>query len=429
MAAAVVPNPAMMFLSWKGGAQGSAPPKRDDFREAFQSRLAARLAARDYTAKGTGPSRRSGRSQSADRRQARERELTSRATSESDESRQIAGVKEENRPEETRRTQKRTESQVAAAGLAEDKSQSVSLPRHDSQGAATASPPQALQDLITFLQSQPNGTLKIPAAQIPAVAAYLVSAGLPAEEVDRLVSSPNFAAKGLSAAELQAAWQRTQGQAPAGETLAEPSAGSKPSVAGLNLSTEAQKIVQDPDYRARWQRLTLPESMLPTLRLAVARLGTTPEGLVRLEDDSQGKSLPLSRVWEVLQSGLDQASLSEAGAKSTLAPGETSSPTALLGEQSVSLEEVAEWRQILLQAGLKPEEVDKLLGEYPSNQEDLKTTLLALAPPEEPPSVLSDPKPLYLPENLRLSPFFWQSQANGDQSQMDGNGGENQQYS
>ena len=429
MPATVVPNPDMMFLSWKGGAQGSAPPRRDDFREVFQGRLAARLASRNHTVKGADSSRRSGRSQTTSRRQLRQGGLTSRTTSGSDDSRRVAGVEEKNRPEKTRRTQKRAESQVAVAGLAEDKSQSVPHPRSDQSEAASASPPQALQNLITFLQSQPHGTLKISPEQIPAVTAYLVSAGLPSEEVERLIASPDFATKGLSAANLQGAWQRTQGQKPAGETWAESSTGAKPPVAGLNLPPAAQEILQDPDYKARWERFTLPASMLPTLRLALARLGVTPEALAQLEDESQGKGIPLSRVWQVLQSGQGKGSLSAAGAPSTPSPGETPFPAALLEERPVSLEEMAAWRQILLKAGLEPEEVETLLGqESPGNQEDLKTTLLALAPPEEQPSVLSNPKPLYLPENLRLSPFFWQGQTHGNQSQLSGHGGENQQY-
>jgi uncharacterized protein (DUF736 family) len=273
--------------------------------------------------------------------------------------------------------------------------------------------------------------MKIAPEQTPAVAAYLVSAGLPAEEVERLTSSPDFIAKGLSAADLQAAWQRTQtqGQKAVGETLAMPSTETKPTVAGLNLPTAAQEILQDPDYKARWERFTLPASMLPTLRLALARLGATPEALAQLEDGAQGKGIPLSRVWQVLQSGQSQGSLSQATTPSPPSSGENPSPAALLAERPVSLEEMAEWRQILLKAGLEPQEVEKLLGqESVGNQEDLKTNLLALAPPDEQPSVLSNPKPLYLPQNLRLSPFFWQGQAHGDQSQLSGNGGENQQY-
>ena len=431
MPATVVPNPNMTFLSWKGGAQGSAPPRRDDFREVFKGRLAARLAARHHTVRGTESARRSEKSQTTGRRQPREKVPASQTTSGSDEPRQTARVKEENRPEETRRTQKRAESQVAATGLAEDKSQSVSQPRPAQPEDASTSMPQALQDLITFLQSQPDGTLKISPEQIRAVAAYLVSAGLPSEEVERLIASPDFAAKGLSAADLQAAWQRTQTQTqkPAGESVAKSSTGSKSSEAGLNLPPEAQKIVQDPDYKSRWERLTLPASMLPTLRLALARLGVTPQVLAQLEDESQGKGIPLSRVWQVLQGGQGKGSLPVAGASSTPASGENFSAAALQKEQPASLEEMAGWRQILLKAGLEPEEVEKLLGqESPGSQEDLKTTLLALAPPDEQPSVLSHPKPLYLPQNLRLSPFFWQGQAHGDQSQLSGNGNENQQY-
>lgn len=360
--------------------------------------------------------------------QQRASELASRAASRSDEPRQIANARNKNRRDETHRTQKRSESQMAVP-VAEHKSQNISHPQHNHPGTSSASPPPALQNLISFLQSQPDGSLKIPPEQIPEVAAYLVSAGLPSEEVERLLSSPGFSERGLSAADLEAAWQRSQSQEPSAETLAKSSAGPKQPSGGPNLPPEAQEILQNPDYRARWERLTLPEGMLPTLRLALARLGITPEGLARLEEESQGKGIPLSRVWQILQGGQNRVSLTEASPKSTLSPGENPSPSAMLEERPVTGEEVAEWRQILLEAGFKPEEVEKLLGQKsPANQEDLKSALMALAPPKEPISALSEPKPLYLPEHLRLSPFFWQGQANWDQSHLNGNGSGDQQY-
>jgi hypothetical protein len=73
--------------------------------------------------------------------------------------------------------------------------------------------------------------------------------------------------------------------------------------------------------------------------------------------------------------------------------------------------------------------VGKLLGEKsPGTQDDLKTSLLALAPSEEPPPALTEPKPLYQPQNLQMRPFFWQSEQGGDQPQLNGDGsGANEQ--
>jgi hypothetical protein len=64
-----------------------------------------------------------------------------------------------------------------------------------------------------------------------------------------------------------------------------------------------------------------------------------------------------------------------------------------------------------------------LLGQKsPGTQEELKTSLLAAAPTEEPLSIVAEPKPLYQPQNLQMRPFFWQSQDGGDQPQLNGDG-------
>jgi hypothetical protein len=201
MLTAFGPNPATMFLSWRGGARASAPPRQDDFREVFKGRLLARLASRSKAAPETGSRGTARQSRLTKRHQAKAGESGLRTASRSGESRQTAEAGERNREDRVRRTRKQDESQAAVAGLAADAGQSATGPRPVQVGA-NPSPPQALQDLITFLQSLPNGSLKIAPDQIQAVANYLLSAGLPQEEVERLLLSPDFTQKGLTAEDL-----------------------------------------------------------------------------------------------------------------------------------------------------------------------------------------------------------------------------------
>lgn len=426
------PNPATMFLSWRGGAKASIPPRQDDFRQVFQGRLQARLSSRDRAVqaaeRGLGP----GRCRLINRYLQQPAEPETQTASGSNETQRIFSAEGRNRQEEALRTRKQGESQAAVPGLAAGNREPIPSPGVNNQGAAATSPPQALQDLITFLQSLPNGTLKIPPPKIPAVAGYLLSAGLPREEVEKLLLSPGFGAKGLSAEDVQAAWQRTQGRAVSPETSAEPgvqppvepAAEAKQFPQGLTLPSEVQEIIESPDYRSRWERLTVAEDMLPLLRLALARLGCSPQALARLDEEAHGEGgLSLARVWQVLQQDRDRVIQPEASKQKGASPGENPLPADALEAQPVSPREVAEWRQLLLKAGVKPEVVEKMLSQgSPANQEDLKSTLLALAPPDEPPAALSEPKPLYLPENLRLRLFAPQGRTDWDQSQLNGQG-------
>lgn len=429
MLTAFGPNPATLFLSWRGGARASAPPRQDDFREVFQSRVLGRLTSRDRMAPAANSIGGPGKSRLTSRPQAKPLDSWFQAVSGSDNLRRMAGARETNRRDETRQARKQGEFQATVPGVAADVGQRAEDLRPGQAGANIAGPPQPLQDLIAFLQSLPNGSLKVAPEQIPAVANYLLSAGLPREEVEGLLWSPDFAEKGLNAADLQAAWQRTQGQAASAETAAqfsaEPGAAVQP---GLNLPPKAQEMVQASDYRAKWGRATVPESALPALRLALARLGCSPQDLVRLEEEAQGQGLSLSRVWQTIQQAGNRVSQPEVRGQNRPFDGGNPSPSAMLGERQITAAEVAEWRQLLVKAGLEPEVVDKMLGQaHPATQGDLKTTLLALAPPEEP-VALSDPKPLYLPENLRLRPFFPKGQANGDQTHLHSQGNGEQQF-
>ncbi len=432
-------SPTVMFLSPGRGAQASTPPVQDSFREVFQGRLVARLSSQAKASGGTqrrssllkttrkgntqlglGKGRATGRSQQGTKKSA------PGAVSDSGESGRVSSTRGRKLWDEARQTHKKSKSQTAALSLGADQTHASSQPVPNPNGSASASPPQALQDLIAFVQSQPDGILKIPMGQAPAVAAVLLNAGLPQEEVDRLLFAPGAQEKGLSAVDLEAAWQRVQGLTAAREPSEGP--GGQP-IDGSNLPQEAQEIRQNPDYRALWERLSLPQSMLPTLRLALARLGGAPEDLAQLEEETQGNGIPLARVWQLLQNVLGRQTLDQTSAQSQPSPGENFSQAAILGERPVTGEEMAEWRQVLIKAGLQPELVEKLLGqESPANQEELKATLLALAPQEELPPEQSVPKPLYLPNFLRLRPVSLQDQARGEQPHLEGNGtGEQQQ--
>jgi len=280
--------------------------------------------------------------------------------------------------------------------------------------------PLLLKEFMAFLATLPDQTLKVQPEQAKDLAALLLSAGLPQEEVERLLFTPTSLEKGLSLADVQAAWQRVQETMPSQISA---KGAVQPSTSEFTLPEEAQELLQSREYQRVWERLTLPKSELPVVRLALARLGASPEDLAQLDEEAAGQDIPLSRIWQILQNCQKPASVPTGGEKVQLPQGETPSQANLLSEQPVIGEEVEEWRQVLLKAGIPAEVVEKVLGSVsPADQEQLKATLLALAPSEKPPPALSEPKPLYLPDGLRLKPFFWQAKANGEQSQQ-GKGG------
>ena len=272
--------------------------------------------------------------------------------------------------------------------------------------------PQSLRDFLAFLQSLPGGSLKIPQDQVAAVSSFLVNAGLPQAEVNRLLNPSSSGESSLTAADLMAAWQQSHGQ---GQGMA---GGSGPaSVQATAAPTQAQTtqdIRQTPDYRAMWEHLTLPDSLLPTLRLALANLGATPEALAQLDRESQGHGIPLTRVWGILQNLQNGQNVNSAGAQG----GAANAQAAVIGQQKASGAEMRDWRQMLLQAGVPAEVASQLAGHNsPVTEEQLKNKLLSMAPPEQGPPVMDNPKPLYLPGNLRMRPFLWQSQTGSEQPQ------------
>jgi hypothetical protein len=167
-----------MFASWARGAEASTPPVRDAFQDVFANHLLARLNARNSAPGGTNRSlSRLGSTRKADTRwqpdngraavcsQPRKEE-TARTASSSEEPRRISADRGK-RLQELHKAQRRPKSQAAAAGLAADQNQPAAQSPQNQSGATAANPPQALQDLITFLQSFPGGSLKISPEQAP----------------------------------------------------------------------------------------------------------------------------------------------------------------------------------------------------------------------------------------------------------------------
>jgi len=415
------PGPAMFPLSSGRGVRTQAHLAQDVFQDVFQSRLAARLVSLDRGAALSGAKALSGEkttgvgSGEATQKGRRSRESQFRSALGATESRQAA-LARGGKGRAGLRAAKQSGTEVVLTGLGkgETRKRSLSGSRTGNSTAAStsvdASLPPRLKELMSFISSQPEQSLRIPPGQASQVAALLLQAGLPQEEVERLIFSLGSQGKGLTAADLGAAWLRAQGLIPA--TGAAKSAAS--SGAGSTLPGEAQEILQNPGYKRLWERLTVPAEMLPTLRLALSRLGASPHDLAQLEGDSQSNGIPLSQVWQILQKCRPGSSLPEANLQGQPSQEEALADPALLGKQPVTGEEMAEWRQLLLKAGLQPEMVEKLLGySSPATQEELKGALLALAPSEAPPAALDDPKPLYLPNSLRMLPFVWEGQGKG----------------
>lgn len=413
-----------MFPSRGQGAGTSAPPPQDTFREVFQSRLQARLNSQDSSCRDTA--NRTSRLASPRALDHRGSPVTGRRAAPGATTAAASHPAAYSQVNKTRHQEqqvhKGSQSQAAQDSTASQK------------GSGATGLPQGVSDLLAFLQALPGGALTVPPEQVPAVSSYLVNAGLPQAEVNQLLTPNGSQGVTLTAANLMAAWQQAQGQG-AGPGLGQPQAGASQTQTGADQSPAPQDIRQTQDYQALWDRLSLPQSQLPTLRLALAKLGATPEALAKLDEQSQGgQGIPLTRVWQMLQNVTDSPG---AGGQTSASSQAVTSQSALVGQQPVTGGEMAEWRQMLLAAGLPSEVVDKLWGRTsPDTQGQLKTRLLSMAPDEQSLQVIDNPKPLYLPANLRLRPFFWQGQNGGSpfqapfqeqaqgQAQLNGNGAE-----
>jgi hypothetical protein len=245
--------------------------------------------------------------------------------------------------------------------------------------------PPALSALLELIENSPDEVLPLPPSRQPEIAAHLRGAGLSPAAVEALLTSPRVLDQGLTATEVRAAWLKTV----LGEDKAPPE--------GWQVSAPAH-------YQALGERLHLPLEALPDLRLALLHLGVSPEALAGLEESATPQGLPLGRVWQLLKAGLHQAQAApEAGAN----PGRQ-----VMLDAPPAAQEVEQWRQLLLQSGFSPEAVTVLLGsQTPASVAELRARLAGLAPSAAPPETQDAPKPLYLPEDLRLRSLWWENRS------------------
>jgi len=269
-----------------------------------------------------------------------------------------------------------------------------------------------LKSLIEFLNQQPGQALKVSQDLLPQVEALLLKAGLPAEQVENLLTSPRFQELGLTATDVQSAWQK------AAQNALQGSAGALDNTLSLTsgqlASLQNRNITSQSDYQNMWQNLTLPAKSLPDLRLELQQLGVPSETLANLNEQNFPQGVSLTQVWQLIQ----QASQSAA---TTAANGNTVSPQLLNGG-----EDMEKWRQLLVQSGMDPELAQTMTtASTPTNQEELRTGLLKIAPPVALSQSQDTPKPLYLPENLRVHqiPVLQQENVGQGQGESSGNSG------
>ena len=268
--------------------------------------------------------------------------------------------------------------------------------------AAAAAPavvemPPTLKELMEFLNQQPNQALKVPPDRLPEVEAFMLKAGLAPDQVQNLMTSPRFQEQGLTAQDVQSAWVKT-----AQNALQENAASldtNLPLTSGQKSNLQAQNIGGQKDYQQMWQNLTLPAKALPELRLELQNLGVPAEALTNLNEQNFPQGIPLTQVWQMIQ---------QAPKSATATPTATADPAKLTTAQdSIPLlnggKDMEKWRELLVQAGMDPELAQAMVsGSEPANQEELRISLLKVAPPPAPPTDLEVPKPLYLPESVRV---------------------------
>ena len=268
--------------------------------------------------------------------------------------------------------------------------------------------PKALKGLMSFLNQQPGQTLKVPADRLPEVERFLLKAGIAPEQVERLLNSPSFQEQGLTAGGVQSAWQNS---IQSSLQQAQTSMGLGPSVSDLTSRS---------DYREMWDNLTLPPESLADLRLELQQLGVAPEAVAKLNEQNFPQGVPLRQVWQLIQQS-SKISAAVAGGNTP-----ASSPLLLNGQ-----EDVAKWRQFLVKAGMDPELAQTLVsGSSPANREELRTGLLKMAPPDLQLQGQETPKPLYLPQSVRVRAVpLWQQQSDMGQGGNSESGNWTQNFS
>ncbi|MFZ5450343.1 MAG: flagellar hook-length control protein FliK [Thermodesulfobacteriota bacterium] len=297
-------------------------------------------------------------------------------------------------------------------------------------------PPQ-LQALVDFLNQQPNQALQVPADRVATVQNFLLQAGLPAEQVESLVNSPRFQEMGLTATDVKSAWMKATQKALQESATALDS--NLPLTSGQLANLQTKNITKQPDYQKMWQDLTLPAKDLPSLRLQLQQLGVQPETVQTLNEQKFPNGISLDQVWELIQQApksspvastipmaANTATIPTAANTATIPTAANTatqnnvmaSPPLLAGGQDLD-----NWRQLLVKAGMDQELAQSLTSaSTPTNQEELRTTLLQLVPPASQPESQDMPKPQYLPTNLRVRQIPVLQQANVGQGQEGGSG-------
>lgn len=291
--------------------------------------------------------------------------------------------------------------------------------------------PPTLKALVDFLNQQPDQALKVPANRLPEVESFLMQAGLPPAQVESLISSPNFSEQGLTAQNIQAAWQnavkdslqQTIG-ANGNQIAANLQQGPlQQTVASAAQVVSLQNIVNKPEYQQMWQSLTLPQQDLPALRAELQKLGVPPETLTDLNAQNYPQGISLAKVWQYLQ----QAPKSPVGSTDAISGDSLKAAKAADAIPIIGAgQDVAKWRQFLTDAGMDPELAKTMIpNPDPSTRGDLRTDLMQVAPPPATPQQTDAPKPLYLPGNLRVHQVPQLQQTTAGQGQGESSANDN----
>ncbi len=293
--------------------------------------------------------------------------------------------------------------QAAWQNACQDSSQKAQLaqltqatPSQVAKSTVNLEMPPVLKALNDLINQQPGQTLKLTPERLQQVQAFLQKAGIPPEQVETLLNASQVQEQGLTASEVQATWQKSL------KTTVKQAL----TASGSQL-TVAQDLASQPDYQSQWQNLTIPAQSLGDLRQALQKLGVPPDALKDLNAQNFPDGVPVTQVWQLIQqsgkSAYKSAPLLDGGA------------------------DLAKWRQLLTQAGMDPEVVQKLTsGPSPTNQADLRAALEQLSP-QPTPQGEEGAKPLYLPQGVRVQkvPLSPQNDAGQGHGQGSGNLGQN----
>lgn len=285
--------------------------------------------------------------------------------------------------------------------------------------AQVAMPP-ALQELVDFLNQQPDQALKVPADSVASVQNFLMQAGLPAEQVESLVNSPRFQELGLTATDVKSAWMAATKKVLQESATASDS--NLPLTAAQVATLQNRNITSQANYQEMWQNLTIPPQDLADLRLQLQQLGAQPKAVQTLNQQNFPNGVSLDQVWEIIQqASKSSAAASPAAAATNTATGKNVMASPLLLSGGRDLEN---WRQLLVDAGMDRELAQNLTSAAtPTNQEELRATLLQLAPSASQSESQDVPKTQYLPTHLRVRQIPVLQQENVGQGQGQDLGG------